>query len=85
MGFILLALCRRQILFGRLFALYLMSYGVFRFAIEFIRETEKPYAGLSAYQLLCVLMFVAGAWALIARTLHQPESWSRWRVAGAGT
>jgi len=84
MGFLLLALCRRQILFGRLFALYLMSYGAFRFAIEFVRETAKPYDGLSAYQLLCVVMFVAGAWALIARTLHQPASWSRWREAGAG-
>lgn len=82
-GFVLLALCRRQILFGRLFALYLLSYGIFRFAIEFIRETAKPYDGLSAYQLLCVAMVIAGAWALIARTIRQPDSWSRWRVAGA--
>src|SRR4030095_2056277 len=46
-GFVLIALWRRKILFGRLFALYLVSYGLFRFCIEFIRETAKPYAGLS--------------------------------------
>jgi len=85
MGFVLLALCRRQILFGRLFALYLVAYGTFRFFIEFIRETAKPYDGLSAYQLMCVAMIVAGAWALIARTRRQPESWRRWRTAGERT
>jgi len=83
MGFVLLALCRRQILFGRLFALYLLSYGVFRFLIEFIRDTAKPYDGLSAYQLMCIVMIVAGAWALIARSRRQPESWAKWRATGA--
>jgi phosphatidylglycerol:prolipoprotein diacylglycerol transferase len=84
-GFVLLALCRRQILFGRLFALYLMSYGAFRFFIEFIRETAKPYAGLSAYQLMCVAMIIVGGVALFSRTLHQPAAWTRWRATGAGT
>jgi len=83
MGFVLLALCRRQILFGRLFALYLLCYGVFRFLIEFIRDTAKPYDGLSAYQLMCIVMIVAGAWALIARSRRQPESWAKWRASGA--
>jgi len=83
MGFVLLALCRRQILFGRLFALYLLCYGVFRFLIEFIRDTAKPYDGLSAYQLMCIVMIVAGAWALIARSRCQPESWAKWRASGA--
>jgi phosphatidylglycerol:prolipoprotein diacylglycerol transferase len=83
MAFLLLALCRRQILFGRLFALYLVSYGVFRFFLEFIRETAKPYDGLSAYQLMCIAMIVAGGVALIWRTLHEPESWAKWRTAGA--
>jgi phosphatidylglycerol:prolipoprotein diacylglycerol transferase len=83
MGFVLLALCRRQVLFGRLFALYLLSYGVFRFLIEFIRDTAKPYDGLSAYQLMCIVMIVAGAWTLIARSRHQPESWAKWRTTGA--
>jgi len=83
MGFVLLALCRRQILFGRLFALYLLCYGAFRFLIEFIRDTAKPYDGLSAYQLMCIVMIVAGAWALIARSRRQPASWAKWRATGA--
>jgi phosphatidylglycerol:prolipoprotein diacylglycerol transferase len=83
MAFLLLALCRRQILFGRLFALYLVSYGLFRFFIEFIRETAKPYDGLSAYQLMCVVMILAGGLALIIRTVRQPESWAKWRAVGA--
>lgn len=85
MGFLLMALCRRQILFGRLFALYLVSYGVFRFFLEFIRETAKPYDGLSAYQLMCVVMVLAGGLALVVRTLHQPESWMKWRMVGERT
>ena len=52
MGFLLIALWRRQILFGRLFALYLLSYGVFRFLTEFLRETPKAFGGMSAYQIM---------------------------------
>jgi phosphatidylglycerol:prolipoprotein diacylglycerol transferase len=81
MGFALIALWRRQLLFGRLFALYLVSYGVFRFFTEFLRETPKAYAGLSAYQLLSVVMILAGGVALIARTLNQPPEWDRWKLA----
>ena len=80
-GWALLRLWRRKILFGRLFALYLATYGVFRFATEFIRDTEKPFAGLSAYQWMALGMIVAGAAALIARSIRQPESWQRWRLA----
>lgn len=77
-GYLLLILWRRQILFGRLFALYLAGYGVFRFFTEFLRETAKPYHGLSAYQLMCVAMLIAGGAALILRSIHQPASWDRW-------
>lgn len=82
-GYILLLLWRRQILFGRLFALYLVSYGVFRFFSEFLRETAKPYDGLSAYQLMCVTMVIVGSTALILRSIHQPASWDRWRNSRA--
>lgn len=82
MGFLLIALWRRQILFGRLFAFYLACYGVFRFLTEFVRETPKAYGDLSAYQLMSLAMIVAGLAALIMRTLHQPASWERWRTAG---
>jgi prolipoprotein diacylglyceryltransferase len=35
-----------------LFAFYLVSYGVFRFFTEYLRETPKAYGGLSAYQIM---------------------------------
>ena len=84
-GYALLVLWRRQLLFGRLFALYLVAYGVFRFATEFIRDTAKPYAGLSAYQLMSVGMVVAGAAAIYLRSRSQPSSWNRWRPVKEAT
>lgn len=36
---------------GTLFRLYLLGYLLFRFGIEFIKPTWKPYAGLSAIQI----------------------------------
>jgi prolipoprotein diacylglyceryltransferase len=85
MGFVLIALWRRQVLFGRLFALYLASYGVFRFFSEFLRETPKAYGDFSAYQIMALMMIMAGGVAVAARTLRQPASWERWRVAARET
>lgn len=34
---------------GQHFHLYLLAYGTFRFAHEFMRTTPKPFAGLSGY------------------------------------
>ncbi len=84
-GYVLLLLWRRQILFGRLFALYLVAYGIFRFLTEFVRDTAKPYHGLSAYQLMCVAMIIAGAAALYARSGRHPASWARWKTIQGGT
>jgi len=81
MGFLLIELWRRQLLFGRLFAFYLLSYGVFRFFSEYLRETPKAYGGLSAYQIMSVAMILAGGIALIARTVRQPAGWERWKAA----
>ena len=83
-GWALLAMWRRKILFGRLFALYLAAYGVFRFATEFIRDTAKPYGGLSAYQWMALAMVLAGATAIYLRTRRPPASWARWNVALGG-
>jgi phosphatidylglycerol:prolipoprotein diacylglycerol transferase len=80
-GLTLLALYRRNRLFGRLFALYLAAYGAFRFGTEFIRDTAKPFGGLSAYQLMSVGMVIAGIVAIVLRTRRQPDSWNRWRFA----
>jgi phosphatidylglycerol:prolipoprotein diacylglycerol transferase len=81
-GWTLLILWRRGVLFGRLFALYLASYGIFRFATEFIRDTAKPFAGFSAYQWMSLAMIVAGAAAVYLRTRRQPASWRRWQLKG---
>jgi prolipoprotein diacylglyceryltransferase len=40
---------------GALFRLYLLGYLLFRFFIEFVKPTWKPYAGLSAIQLSAIL------------------------------
>jgi prolipoprotein diacylglyceryltransferase len=85
MGLLLRALWRRQILFGRLFALYLATYGVFRYFTEFLRDTPKAFAGLSAYQWLALAMIAAGAIAIAVRTLHQPQTWQQWRAAAKPT
>jgi len=81
MGLVLRALWQRQVLFGRHFALYLAAYGVFRYFTEFLRETPKAFAGLSAYQWMALAMVLAGSVTIALRTLHQPPSWDRWREA----
>jgi prolipoprotein diacylglyceryltransferase len=75
-GAALVALVRRRVLRGRLFALYLVGYGAFRFLSEFIRETPHVLNGYSVYQALCVVMIVAGGVTLVLRSkgvhVHAP-------------
>jgi phosphatidylglycerol:prolipoprotein diacylglycerol transferase len=66
-GILFFQLLRRGILRGRLFAVYLVGYGGYRFASEFIRETPRVLAGYSVYQALCVLLVLAGAVTLYLR------------------
>jgi phosphatidylglycerol---prolipoprotein diacylglyceryl transferase len=66
-GIALMLLWRRRMLSGRLFALYLLAYGAFRFGTEYLRVTEKAFAGFSAYQWLCLIMILAAAVALYLR------------------
>jgi len=79
-GLLLLEFYRRKILFGRLFALYLVLYGVFRFQTEFLRVTEKAFFGYSAYQWFALAAVVAGVTAIVLRSVKQPADWSRVRV-----
>lgn len=60
-GVLFIAIVRRRMLHGRVFAVYLMAYGVFRFLTEFIRDTPRTQYGLSVYQFWCVLMIALGA------------------------
>ena len=50
---------------GALFRLYLAGYLLFRFLIEFIKPTWKPYAGLSAIQIASSVGFAICAIQLI--------------------
>lgn len=79
-GLVLLRLWRKQQLFGRLFALYLASYGAFRFVSEFWRETSKAWEGFSAYQWLALAMVVCGLISLAARSRSQPGEWQQWKT-----
>ena len=44
---------------GQHFHLYLIAYGLFRFAHEFLRATPKPFLGLSGYQIIGIATAVA--------------------------
>jgi phosphatidylglycerol---prolipoprotein diacylglyceryl transferase len=66
-GIGLVLLWRRKILVGRLFAVYLLTYGLFRFCTEFLRVTEKAFYGYSAYQWFALAMILASAASLYLR------------------
>jgi prolipoprotein diacylglyceryltransferase len=82
-GLIFLALLRRGLLFGRLFSVYLIAYGAFRFGIEFLRETPKTWGPLSAYQGLCLVMIALGTAFLVKRTFWPPATWKTFIPAPA--
>jgi phosphatidylglycerol:prolipoprotein diacylglycerol transferase len=63
----LILLWRRKLLSGRLFAVFLVGYGLFRFVSEYWRVTPKAFWGFSAYQWLSVGMVIAGTIALYLR------------------
>lgn len=70
-GAVLVLLLRRGVLAGRLFAVYLMAYGVFRFFVELVRDTPDAAWGLSGYQLLALAMLPMGLFGLL-RPLPAP-------------
>lgn len=65
---ILLTLHRRGWLRDRLFFLFLVSYGLFRFVHEFLRYTPKPFLGFSGYHFLALGTALLGAWMLRRRS-----------------
>ncbi len=64
----ILLLQRHGLLRDRLFFLYLIAYGLFRFAHEFMRDTPKLFMGISGYQILALGMAVLGFVMLRQRT-----------------
>lgn len=67
-GLALLTLYRAGLLRYRLFALYLLAYGGFRFATEYLRVTEKAFVGFSAYQWFALTAVILGLATLVLRS-----------------
>lgn len=67
-GIVFVFLLRRGALRGRLFALHLFLYGIFRFCIEPLRDTREYLFGMSAYQLFALALVACGVFGL-RRTL----------------
>lgn len=65
---------RARIMQDRRFFLYLIAYGVFRFAHEFLRATPKPFCGLSGYQWIALATAAAATWACLRRTRQTAAS-----------
>jgi len=68
---------------GCVFSTYLICYGVFRFLIEFIRETPKSFGPLSAYQWLSLVMIALGAAFLVKRRYYPPAIWNEYSPQNA--
>jgi prolipoprotein diacylglyceryltransferase len=59
-GLTFVVLVKRRKLQGRLFALYLIAYGIYRFLSEIIRETPRVAGSWSVYQFFCIVMVLLG-------------------------
>jgi phosphatidylglycerol:prolipoprotein diacylglycerol transferase len=57
----------RGVLRHRLFALHLVLYGGFRFAIEPLRDSRPYLLSLSAYQIFALAMLGCGLWGFLRR------------------
>ncbi|MBI3721846.1 MAG: prolipoprotein diacylglyceryl transferase [Fimbriimonas ginsengisoli] len=62
---LLLSLRDRMPREGDLFRLYLVLFGVTRFGLEFVRERDTRWLGLSAMQWLCLDFVIFFGWALL--------------------
>jgi phosphatidylglycerol:prolipoprotein diacylglycerol transferase len=75
-GVIFVWCVKKKLFFGRLFAAYLVVYGLFRFFTEDIRATPKDFGGYSAYQFFAGVMVILGAVFFVKRTVWPPEQWA---------
>jgi phosphatidylglycerol:prolipoprotein diacylglycerol transferase len=82
-AFVILWMFRRRNLFpGQHFHLYLMGYGLFRFAHEFLRDTPTIMGPFSGYHLAAVVVFFLGAIRFVQRQ-RNAEQIQPARVAAA--
>lgn len=70
-GALFLWMVRRGVLRGRLFSLYLVLYGNYRFWSEYVRETPRVMGRFSGYQVLAIACVVVGATMLWWRSRRQ--------------
>jgi phosphatidylglycerol:prolipoprotein diacylglycerol transferase len=61
---------RRKIFQGQRFHIYLMAYGIFRFAHEFLRDTPRILGPISGYQIAALAVALLGA---IGFCVRQPK------------
>jgi len=71
MYFFLTWLYRRRSFDGEVFAVYLVMYGVWRFAVEFIRVEPRVALGLTAWQWISLVLIVAGVTMAIVFRRYQ--------------
>lgn len=57
----------RRLCPGQHFHLYLISYGLFRFAHEFARETPRVLGPFTGYQMAALGLVLLGSWRLVVR------------------
>ena len=55
----------REVLPGTLVGVFLLYYGVFRFASDALRVNDERVGGLTGAQWMCLIMIPAGAWILV--------------------
>jgi len=81
---ILLALRRKGKAPGLLAVFFLLLYAVARFFLEFFRgDTQALLAGLTLYQGVCILLFLAGSVLLLLRLRETGEEGSGIRHQGS--
>jgi phosphatidylglycerol:prolipoprotein diacylglycerol transferase len=66
---------KKSALIGQHFHLYLMTYGLFRFFHEFLRDTPKVFMTLSGYQIIALLTATAAFTAFAIRRKNSPISY----------
>ena len=64
---VFMGLRRRRVLAGQHFHIYLIGYGAFRFAHEFLRATPRIGSGISGYQIAALACVALGMWRFAAR------------------
>jgi len=67
-----------RILPNQHFYIYLISYGVFRFIHEYLRDTPKIFYGTSGYQLASLMMIIVGGVGFEIRRRKQISSERTW-------